>query len=342
MISRRSVVIALVLLAVVATLPFWALEGNYLQGVGVRAMMVAAMAVAWNIIGGLGGRLSFGHAAFFGIGAYTSTLLLLEYDVSPWVGGVVGLLLSGVLALVLGAFTLHLRGIYFTLVTFVFALILLNLSRHFIGITGGDVGLNVPLGGSIVDMQFGSQTGFYFLCLALLAVYVAIGTVVGASPLGYRLRALRDDEDVARAVGVATTKVKLQAFVLSAVMVSFVGTVTAQYELFIDPASAFGIDRSVEMAVGAIFGGIGTVLGPVIGGAAIVVISEFMQNALRGAGAVADTIAYGVVLMVVALWLPKGLISLPDRVQSFVRRGGESASDGTVDENVVQKAGAGR
>lgn len=332
---------ALLFFLVVATLPFWALQGEYLRGIGVRALLVGALAVSWNIIGGFGGRLSFGHAAFFGVGAYTSSLLLIKADISPWLGGLAGMLLAGLLALLLGAFALHLRGIYFTLVTFVFALILLILSRYFTGITGGDVGLSLPLSEpSLAMLQFRGQIGYYYVALGLLALYVVVSMFISKSPFGYRLRALRDDEEVAQALGVATTKVKLQAFVLSAMMVSFGGTLMAQHDLFIDPGSAFGIERSVEMALGAIFGGVGTVWGPVVGGLSIVLISEWTNNAFQDTFPGADTIVYGIALIAVALWLPGGLMSLPGRLAGLRRKRAISPAEDRPDgHESKEKAG---
>lgn len=319
---RRMVSAAGVLFfVVVATLPLWLLQDDYLRGIGVRALIVAILAVSWNIIGGFAGRLSFGHAAFFGVGAYTSSLLLVERGVSPWIGGAAGMVVAGVVALLLGLPALRLRGIFFTLVTFVFTLILLTLARYFSNLTGGDVGLSLPLTQpSLGMMQFRGQAGYYYLALAVLAVYVAISAAVSRSAFGYRLRAVRDDEEVAEALGVATTTVKLQAFVLSAGMTAFAGTLAAQQNLFIDPGSAFGIDRSVEIALGAIFGGIGTVWGPVVGGLALVLISDGLNNTLRDVVPGADTIVYGFALVAVALWLPGGLASLPKRLAALRRR----------------------
>ncbi|SDX99776.1 branched-chain amino acid transport system permease protein [Modestobacter sp. DSM 44400] len=304
-----------------ATVPLWLLQNDYLRGIGVRALIVAVLAVSWNIIGGFGGRLSFGHAAFFGIGAYTSSLLLVDHGISPWIGGVVGMLVAAVVALLVGLPTLRLRGIFFTLVTFVFTLILLTLARYFSGLTGGDVGLSLPLTEpSLGMMQFRGQLAYYYLALAVLAVYVVIAAVVSASSFGYRLRAIRDDEEVAEALGVPTTKVKLQGFMLSAGMAAFAGTLAAQQDLFIDPGSAFGVTRSVEIALGAIFGGIGTVWGPVVGGIALVAMSDGLNNVLQDVFAGADTIVYGIALVAVALWLPGGLASLPRRLGLLGRR----------------------
>lgn len=321
--ATRQRVLGPLLIVLVATLPLWLLRSDYLQGIGVRALILASLAVAWNIIGGFAGRLSFGHAAFFGIGAYSSSLLLVNHQVSPWIGGSAGMLVAALVALLLGLPALRLRGIYFTLVTFVFTLILLNLARYFGSVTGGDVGLSPPLSPpSLWMMQFRGQIGYYYLALALLAAYVAISAAVSGSAFGFRLRALRDDEPVAEALGVATGRTKILAFVLSAAMTAFVGTLAAQQNLFIDPSSAFGVNRSVAIALGAIFGGIGTVWGPVVGGLALVAVSDGLNNALSNAVAGADTLVYGAVLMAVALWLPDGLLSLPRRMLRAVGREG--------------------
>jgi branched-chain amino acid transport system permease protein len=315
-----SVSIGILLVAVAASLPYWLLTANYLVGIGVTAFVIAAIAVAWNLISGLSGRLSFGHAAFFGVGAYTSSLLLAERGISPWLGGLAGMVLAGLLAVALGVATLRLRGIYFTLVTFVFSLILLNLARYFGEFTGGDVGLSLPLTEpSLAMMQFRDQIYYYYIALAVLVLYVVIAAGVSRSPFGYRLRAIRDDEEVAEAVGVATTRVKLQAFILSAAMTAFGGTILAQQNLFIDPGSAFGIHRSIEIALGAIFGGIGTVWGPVVGGIAVVSISEGLNVTLENVITGAEGVVYGAALIAVALWLPGGLISLPRRLAGMVR-----------------------
>lgn len=322
--SQRTyrVATALLLVAVAASLPYWLLTANYLVGIGVTAFVIAAMAVAWNLLSGFAGRLAFGHAAFFGVGAYTSSLLLTRYGISPWIGGLAGMLLAGLLAVALGV-TLRLRGIYFTLVTFVFSLILLSLARYFGDFTGGDVGLSLPLTEpSFAMMQFRDQIYYYYLALAVLIVYVAIAAWVSRSPFGYRLRAIRDDEEVAEALGVATTRVKLQAFVLSASLTAFGGTILAQQNLFIDPGSAFGIHRSIEIALAAIFGGIGTVSGPVVGGIALVAISEALNISLENVVTGAEGVVYGAALIAVALWLPDGLISLPRKVAGLRRGGG--------------------
>lgn len=313
---------------VLATLPMWLLRDDYLQGIGVRALIVAALAVSWNVIGGFAGKISFGHAAFFGIGAYTSSLLLVEHGISPWLGGLAGMGAAALVALLLGLPTLRLRGIYFTLVTFVFTLILLTLARYFGDFTGGDVGLSLPLGdSSLASMQFRGQIGYYYLALAVLAVYVVISGLVSSSAFGYRLRAVRDDETVAEALGVATTRSKLAAFVLSAAMTSFAGTLTAQQNLFIDPGSAFGINQSVAIALGAIVGGAGTVWGPVIGGIAIVGVSDGLTDALSESVAGVDTIVYGTALVAVALWLPGGLASLPRQLGAVRSRRVDAAPE---------------
>ena len=343
-VKRHSHVIGgLVFFAIVATLPLWLLTGPYLQGLGVSALVVASLSVAWNLVGGYAGRLSFGHAAFFGLGAYTSSLLLIHFDVSPWIGAVAGMLVAGLTAILLGSLTTHLRGIYFTLVTFVFSLLLMNLARYFTGFTGGDVGLSLPLTQpSFAMMQFRGQTAWYYLALVMLLAFMVISWLLVRSPFGFRLRAIRDDVDVARALGVKTEAVKLEVFTLSAMMVAFAGTVVAQHQLFIDPGGAFGLGTSVEMALGAIFGGVGTLWGPVVGGIAIVLIGEGARLTMENVFPGADVIVYGIILVAVALWLPGGLASIPQKIRAMHRRrrGSERAGADTAPPTGVVKEGA--
>jgi len=331
-IKKHSTVFwGIVVFAVAATLPLWLLTGSYLQGLGVAAIVAASLSVAWNLVGGYGGRLSFGHAAFFGLGGYTSSLLFVHFNVSPWAGALAGMLVAGIVAIILGSITTHLQGIYFTLVTFVFSLLLMNLARYATGLTGGDVGLSIPLEQpSFAIMQFRGQTIWYYLALAMLFIFMVVAWLIVRSPFGYRLRATKDDVDVARALGVKAEKVKLEVFTLSAMMVAFAGTFLAQYELFIDPGSAFGMDRSVEMALGAIFGGAGTLWGPVVGGVAIVLFGEGARVWLEDSFTGADIIVYGAILIAVALWLPGGLASLATMVRDAIfgkrKRKGDQAS----------------
>lgn len=320
---RNGGVVALILIAI--AFPFLA-PSNYLIGVGVLVLIYACAAIAWNILTGFAGQFSFGHAAWFGLGAYTSGLLLLIAHVNPWLGMVVGMLLAAAVATVLGLITFRLKGIYFGLMTFAFALILETLARHF-SWTGGDVGFSPPVlsEDSLAMFQFATQLPYYWIGLGFLTVYMAIELAIHHGRFGYYLRAIRDDEGAAAAMGINPRQVKLMAYAISAAMTAALGTFYVQLTLFMDPVTAFGLDRSVAILLGAVVGGVGSLWGPLVGALVLQVINTTVNAFFKGAlqGSVVND-AYAVAIVVIVLLLPGGLVTLPRKLFK-VRRGRRSA-----------------
>lgn len=302
----------LIFLVVMASLPFWVTKDVYTQGILIRALVYVALAQSWNIIGGLGGQLSLGHATFFGLGAYTSGLLLARLGLTPWAGIFVGILVAVVVSLIIGYTCFRLTGVYFALASFTISLVLEIIARHFDKITGGDVGLSLPLlGNSPANFQFSSPIPYYLIGLVMISIFFLITRWVMGSRFGYYLRAIKDDQDAAEAMGVDATRMKLAAYALSALMASIAGVFYIQCNLFIDPATAFGTHQNVQILLASVAGGIGTLWGPIIGGLFLVPIGE-LTNAYVGKGIVGvDVLAYSVVLIIIILFLPKGLINLP-------------------------------
>lgn len=295
-----------------ASLPFWLLKQDFLQGIAIRVFILAGLAYALNIVGGMGGQLSLGNAAFFGLGAYTSALLFINYEISPWAGMIVGGIVAAVFAVLIGYPCFRLRGIYFSLATFVFSLIMEAIFRHFGNITGGDVGLSIPLKGNApLYFQFANSLPYYFIGLGLLLITFLINLAVTRSKFGYLLLAIRYDQDAAATLGVDATKVKLLAFVLNGVLSAMVGTFYVQYMLFIDPASAFGMMVSVQIILVMIAGGMGSLWGPLLGAAFLIPLGELTNEFLGGSGAGIDKIIFATILIAFVILLPKGLISIP-------------------------------
>jgi branched-chain amino acid transport system permease protein len=299
----------MILLAVLGSLPFWALNTVYYQGIFIRAFVYVALAQSWNIISGLGGQISLGNTCFQGVGAYTCGLLFENLGLSPWIGGLIGIGVAVLLSFMIGYPCFRLSGIYFTLSTFTVSLILEVLARHFDKLTGGDVGLNIRLMGDAPRyFQFSSPIYYYFIALAIISLNFWITQRVLHSGFGYYLKAIRDDQGAAESMGVDSAQVKLKAFAISASMASVAGIFYTQYNLFIDP-TVFGMGQNLQIVLAAIAGGIGSLWGPVVGGLFIIPVSE-ISNALFGKAGV-DVLIYGTILMVIILYIPKGLISLP-------------------------------
>ena len=232
----------------------------------VLVLFYAYLGTAWNVLGGYAGQFSFGHAAFFGIGAYTSTLLLVRLGVSPWIGLVAGGLLAAAFGCFAGylSFRYGLRGPYFALVTLAFAEMLRLIAVNWMAI-GGPMGILMPLsktGDSLWRLQFREKLPYYYVALALVAGALWLVRAIERSRLGHLLAAIRENEDAAEASGVDTLSTKLVAMAVSAFLTAVGGTFYAQYFTFIDPGLVLGPAVSVEILLRPIVGGPGTLLGP--------------------------------------------------------------------------------
>lgn len=273
----------------------------------MMSLYAALLSQAWNILGGYGGQLSFGHALFFGVGAYAQALGQLNFGLNPWAVLPMAIALGALTGLAVGGLTFRygLKGSYFALVTLAFAEVfrILALSVSF---TGGGVGLMVPLQEGVVNMQFGSRRGYIYLLLAFVVVALVVTAWLRHSRFGAYLQAVRDNEDAARAIGVNPLKVKLGGIALSAAFMSAAGAFYVQVFQYIDPGIAFGSAVSVEALVGAIVGGMGTLWGPVLGAVALHGLADLTRN-LFGELPGISMVIYGVVLILIVMFLPRGI-----------------------------------
>ena len=291
------------LVALPPLLPKYALE------VLISILFFGYLGAGWNILGGYGGQFSFGHAAFFGIGAYTSTLLLLHWGLSPWLGMLAGGALAAAFGLFAGylSFRYGLRGPYFSLVTLAFAEMLRVVAVNWKAV-GSSLGLVVPNRGSAPAMfLFAEKLPYYYVVLAMAIGAVWITRVIERSRMGYALAAVRENEDAAEAAGVDALSTKLGAMAVSSFLTALGGTFYAQYFAYIDPSLTFGPAISIGGLLPAIVGGAGTVAGPLLGSFVLTPISEVTRAMLRGRAG-ADIMLYGLVLILVISFLPNGIV----------------------------------
>jgi branched-chain amino acid transport system permease protein len=284
-------------------------------------LLFAAMAQAWNIVGGLANQISLGHAAFFGIGAYTSTILLLQLGLSPWLGMLAGGALGATAALIISVPTMRLQGHYFALATLAFGEVMRVIANVWSSLTGGPVGLSVPfVPESLAMLSFKSTRPYVYIFLAALAAVTGLFEWIRSGAMGYRLRAIRENQDAAEVIGVDTTRVKLQAAVISGAVMAMLGTLYAQIVIFFDPDTVFGIvSISVPVALMAIVGGIGTAIGPILGAFFIVPLEELANDLLSARGAGLSQLAYALILIGVILWQPRGFVAAIDAARNAVR-----------------------
>lgn len=297
---------------VMALVPMGLHDKPYLMHVIVLAILFATMGQAWNIVGGLANQISLGHAAFFGIGCYASTLLLIKFGLSPWVGLLVAVLVSGAAGALLCIPTMRLRGHYFALATLAFGEVMRAIANSWSGLTGGPVGLSVPVSNdSFVLLQFESPVPYFYIFLAAFLLTTALFIAISRSKLGYRLRAVKANPDAAEVIGVNTARTKVIASVISAGLMGACGTLFAQFTFFFDPNSVFSLGGiSIKVALICIIGGIGTAVGPLIGAFFILPLEEIFSGLFMGQSGGYSQLAYGVILIIVILVEPRGIVAL--------------------------------
>lgn len=291
-----------------------AIASEFWLNVVIMTLYAALLGQAWNILGGYGGQFSFGHAAFFGTGAYGVAVLQIQLGINPWLGLVGGGLLAAAVAGFIGftTFRYGLRGSYFALVTLAFAEVLRILSNS-VDFTGAGVGLLIPLGVGAGNLQFASKAGFFWLIWGMtLAAFVTVWWI-GHSRFGAQLTAVRDNEEAARALGVDAFRVKLTAIMLSGLFSGLAGVFYAQYFLYLDPYIAYGPAISVESLLVPIVGGMGSLFGPLLGAAALHAVSELTRSVVGDAPGI-SLVLYGALLVAMVLFMPRGLAGLAARL----------------------------
>jgi branched-chain amino acid transport system permease protein len=315
-----AVVVAIAFACLPALIRALLADHAYWNQIYIWVLFFAMCATAWNIIGGYAGQYSFGHAAFLGIGAYTSTLLYLNLGVSPWIGMLVGGAAAALAGALISYPCFRLRGAFFSLATIAFAEMLRvggELTDSVFGIlVNGARGLVIPpVSNSVWAFQFTDKASYAIVAYGLLLVTLIVAYLIKHSRLGYYLAAIGDDEEGVQSLGIDTARAKLAALIISAFFTGIAGTFYAQLVLFITPTRAVSLDLSVQMVIMTVMGGLGTVFGPLLGAMILVPVGEMTRAALGGSTLQgAHLIVYGVILMLVVRFAPKG-------IEAYVRQG---------------------
>ena len=295
-------------LLALAIAPF-ALTSQYLVNIAMLTAFSAFIGQCWNIAGGFGGLTSFGHAVFFGVGAYAVAILETRTGLSPWLGFPLALVAGGAVGTVIGlaAFRAGLRGSYFALVTLAFAETF-RVVANSTDLTNGGLGINVPFRAGLDHLQFTDRRASYAIVLVLLALATGVAFWLTRSRFGAQLVAVRENEDAARALGINLVRTKTVALAVSGALTALGSVVYAQTYLYIDPGIAFGVDRSVEMLLVAMIGGAGTVAGPLLGAIVLHLIADTSRAWIDTPGFA--PMLYGVVLLLIIGALPGGIAGL--------------------------------
>jgi branched-chain amino acid transport system permease protein len=308
---------ALALAGIVALVPLVVRDAYLLDSV-ILILLWGALSAAWNVAGGYAGQVSLGHAAFFGIGAYSAALMTTRFQQSPWLGLLLGVALSIAAGGVIGYLSNRLKGPYFALSTIAFSQVLLIVASRWRGFTAGSEGIPVPFRPGFWTLGLG-HVAWVYMALGVAVLYYAVLVWLETSRFGYQLAGVREDEEAAEALGIASRRSKVYAVTLSAAMTSVVGTFWAQYVGFVDPFYVFSIDLSVRFALNTIIGGIGTGLGPFLGSLLITSLETYLRATFSGMKtgfAGIYLVIYGTALILVVRFVPEGLTGLATRLSA--------------------------
>ena len=302
----------LMLAALIALgLPLVVTSPTYLH-ILILLYLYAYLTTSWNIVGGFAGVLPLGHATFVGIGAYTSTVLSLQYGISPWIGMLVGALLSSLVGVLIGLPTFKMRGAYFALATIAFAegirVMVENIDYLGPFQLNGPRGLQIPpLKTGLTSFMFATKEPYYYIILVMLAGVIALTYVISRSKLGFYLVAGGEEPEAAQALGVNVARAKLIAMAMSSFLTAFAGTFWAQFTLYIHPKSVMSLDISFEIAFIALIGGRGSIAGPLLGALLLRPVGDFSRIYFGDKLPGLHLIIFGVVLILVMLYQPRGL-----------------------------------
>ncbi len=300
---------------------------DYVITVLVLIFYFAYAGQAWNIMMGFAGQLSLGHALYVGLGAYTAAALYLHFGIGPWMGMFAALLISAGSGAVIGflAFRFGVGGVYFAILTIAFAEFARIGFDHFRWV-GGSSGIFLPVAqrssNDLWNLR-GDPTMFYYVMLAMMAAALVVCRALMRSRLGFYWQAIREDEQAARSLGIGTFRCKMYAVIISSAMTSLVGVVFAFYYNNLFPEQVFHISRSIELILGPIIGGVGTLIGPILGAFVLTGLSEGLLELLTLADVSAPgakQVFYGVCLMIVVILMPHGIWPPLARKLRLVRR----------------------
>ena len=301
---------------------------EFVYHVFITICLFAGLSTAWNIVGGYAGQLSLGHAIFYGIGGYAG-VILMNMGISPWFGMFVGAAIAAVVAIVISYPCFRLHGPFFALATIAFLEVFRVLALHFRDLTGGAMGMMIQLKLGWEWMVFRERLPALIIAFGMMLVCLIVAQVIRSHRLGFYLVATRERESAARAAGVQTVKVRLTAVAVSAALAAMLGTFHAMYLTFIEPAAMFSLPFSIQIAMFALIGGIGTVYGPLLGAVLLVPLTEFARGMLGAEALGLHGFVYGVVLVMAVLFFPNGLMGA---LQRF------TAPKASQDPKVVQAA----
>ena len=317
----KATVLSTLIIAIVAAIAVPYFANIHIYSIAITVLIWMMFGHSWNLLGGYTGQISFGHAMFLGIGAYTSMIIVNAFNLDMAVSLLLSGLLAGIVSLVVGFLIFRLKGPYFALGTLAFAEIIHIVGRNMKGVTNGGEGMMLMSRPTFLGIQIFTKEEYFYLALILAVLITLFVAFLMRSKLGYSFIAIREDQDAAEAMGMNSTVIKSKALFISAFIAGLTGGFYGLYNKFIDPDMTMSVHMSVEMIFVTVLGGIGTILGPIIGSTVLISMQEYLKSVeILQAFPSLYLIVYGLLIMIVIVYLPGGLVEGLQRIRSAVRR----------------------
>ncbi|MCO5387276.1 branched-chain amino acid ABC transporter permease [Desulfosporosinus sp.] len=306
--KNKNLLFTLLALVIALVVPL-IIKAPYQLHIVILILIWATIGTAWNLLGGYGGQVSFGHAAFFGLGAYSAGMLSLHFDLSPWWGMLLGPIAATIIAFPIGLICFRLRGPYFALAMLalgeIFRILFTNLS-----VTNGAQGI-------LIMPVITSKAAYYYIALALLAFTVVTTYKIVNSKIGYYLVSIREDQDAATSLGISTTTYKIIALLPSAFFTGLAGALYMNYVAFIDPKIVFNlVNVSIMIILVVMLGGPATTWGPTIGAAIYIILGELFRATLGAA----NVLVFGLLVCIIIMFMPNGILGALTSLKRIVKQ----------------------
>ncbi|MEM3697668.1 MAG: branched-chain amino acid ABC transporter permease [Candidatus Micrarchaeia archaeon] len=316
----RNMHITILLTVIIVNLFLLLIPDKYIMHILFMTFLYTYLGLSWGILTYVG-QLSFGHAAFFAIGAYTSTILFIRLNVTPWIGMIFGGLIAGMLGIAIGYISLRIKGAYFSLTTIAFSQMIMYALLNLKEITKGPAGIVIPYirgESGFIYMQFDGKAPYCLLIsnLAILTALLIYG--IRKSKIGYYMRAIASDEETASGLGINSIKWKVFAAFLSSFLTAFGGTIYAQYVLYIEPITLAGMNTSFRIIIVSLLGGLDYILGPFLGAFALIPTTEWLRLMFLASGG-PDLFIFGIILIFLIILKPQGLGSIIEEIKRRIR-----------------------
>jgi branched-chain amino acid transport system permease protein len=313
--SKKAIFYWVIFLSMLLVFPLF-IKAPYIMHIAIMIFFYTTVGASWNIISGYAGQLNLGQSAFLGVGGYTTAILLVRFGINPWIGMIAGVIAAVTLSWIIGFPCFRLQGRYFAIATMaIVQIVYLVIGRW--QFAGGARGLSYPLlGWGIKNFAFREKLPYYYIAMVFMLIAICLTYYIEKSHIGYYFKTIREDKDVASAMGIDVLKYKMIAITFSSFLASICGTFYGQYLLFIDPDTMFLL--SVPIMLVTMIGGFGFLLGPLIGAAILIPTQEVARIFWSGSGRAIDQLIYGSLIVIIVVLQPRGFMGIYDSLRNHI------------------------